>query len=583
MHWAEAATHSDRGDEKRGRGLFHSVSDIVNVGLRLSQAAAENPNGIAIAEPHGRDASGRIRYRTVSFRELDDDSNRIARGLIARGARPGMRLVLMVPQSIDFIALVFALFKAGVVSVLVDPGMGRSNILKCLAETNPDGFIAIPLVHALRVLLRGRFPQAKLNITVGRRWFWGGATLHQLRNDQSKIQNPKSKIITHADDPAAIIFTTGSTGPPKGVLYRHGNFDRQVTEIRDFYGIAPGEIDVSGFPLFALFNAGMGVTTVIPQMDPTRPASVDPRNIIDAVNQRQATQAFGSPALWNVVGRHCEQPGAAMPTLRRALSAGAPVPPHVLSRIKGAIAADGDVHTPYGATEALPVASISASEVLGETAARTAQGAGTCVGRHFPGIQWRVIRISDQPIAAIDQAETLPQGEIGELIVSGPVVTRQYVTRLEANALHKIADGDRFWHRMGDVGYLDDADRFWFCGRKSHRVQTAAGTLFTEPCEAIFNQHRAIYRSALVGVGTLGQQMPVIIAEPWPEQWPKSQADEQRLLGELRELAAASELTQSIERVFLMQALPVDIRHNAKIFREQLVPWAAKKLLQAQG
>jgi olefin beta-lactone synthetase len=553
------------------------MSDIVNVGLRLSQAAAENPERIAIAEPHGREADGRIRYLTVTFRELDDDSNRIAAGLIALGARPGMRLVLMMPQSIDFIALVFAMFKAGVVTVLIDPGMGRSNILKCLAETQPEGFIAIPLVHALRMLLRRRFPKARLNVTVGRRWFWGGATLRQLRsstfsNQQSAISN------TLADDPAAIIFTTGSTGPPKGVLYRHGNFDRQVTEIRDFYGIRPGEIDVSGFPLFALFNAGMGVTTVIPQMNPTRPASVDPRNIIDAVNQLQATQAFGSPALWNVVGRYCEQTGARMPTLKRVLSAGAPVPPHVLTRMKAAIAEESDMHTPYGATESLPVASIAASEVLSETAARTAEGAGTCVGRRFPGIDWRVIRITDAPIPTIDEAETLPAGEIGELIVRGPVVTREYVTRLDANALHKITDGDSFWHRMGDVGYLDDAERFWFCGRKSHRVQTASGTLFTEPCEAIFNQHAAIYRSALVGVGEPGRQTPVIIAEPWPEHWPKSKEAEQRLLEELRERGGRYEHTRGIDRLFLRKSLPVDIRHNAKIFREQLAVWAARQL-----
>jgi acyl-CoA synthetase (AMP-forming)/AMP-acid ligase II len=362
------------------------------------------------------------------------------------------------------------------------------------------------------------------------------------------------------------------------VLYRHGNFDRQVTEIRDFYGIQPGEIDVSGFPLFALFNAGMGVTTVIPQMDATRPASVDPRNIVDAVNQMQATQSFGSPALWNVVGRYCEQTGAKMPSLRRVLSAGAPVPPHVLARINAAIAEDGDVHTPYGATESLPVASISASEALGETAARTAQGAGTCVGRHFPGIQWRVIRITDKPIPTIDQTESLPTGEIGELIVRGPVVTSEYVTRLDANALHKIVDGDSFWHRMGDIGYLDEAGRFWFCGRKSHRVQTSSGTLFTEQCEAIINQHPAIYRSALVGIGTPGQQMPVIIAEPWPEHFPRTNAALQNLLAELRQLSREHNLTSGIERFYLMKALPVDIRHNAKIFREKLAVWAAQRI-----
>jgi acyl-CoA synthetase (AMP-forming)/AMP-acid ligase II len=557
-----------------------SVSEIVNVGLRLSQAAAKNPSGIAIAEPHGRDASGKIRYRTVTFRELDDDSNLLADGLRSLGARPGMRLVLMVPQSIDFISLVFAMFKAGVVTVLIDPGMGRSNILKCLAETNPEGFIAIPLVHALRSLMGRRFPNARLNVTAGRRWFWGGATLAGLRARKVDRFDP---IATQGEDPAAIIFTTGSTGPPKGVLYRHKNFDRQVTEIRDFYGIQPGEIDVSGFPLFALFNAGMGVTTVIPEMDPTRPASVDPRNIVDAVNQLQATQAFGSPALWNVVGRYCEKTRATMPSLRRALSAGAPVPPHVLKRLKAAIAPDGDVYTPYGATESLPVASISASEVLGETAVRSAEGAGTCVGRRFPGIDWRVIRISDEPIPAIDQTQLLSPGEIGEIIVRGPVVTREYVTRLDANALHKIIDGDTFWHRIGDVGYLDDdatnpQARFWFCGRKTHRVQTPSGTLFTIPCEAIFNQHPHVYRSALVGVGKPGEQTPVIIAEPWPEHWPSTKEAERQLLSELRERGGQHEHTRGIERYFLMKSLPVDIRHNAKIFREKLAVWAQEQL-----
>jgi acyl-CoA synthetase (AMP-forming)/AMP-acid ligase II len=552
------------------------MQQVVNVGLRLSATARSDPDGVAVVEPAGRDRSGRRRYRQVSFRQLDQDSSRIAAGLHALGAQPGTRLVLMVRPSIDFIALVFALFKAGMVTVLIDPGMGRRNLVRCLQDVQPEGFVAIPLVQAIRTVLRRRFPLARYHVTVGRRWFWGGTTLAALRR-----RTPASDfqpVPTRSEDPAAIIFTTGSTGPPKGVLYEHGNFDRQVDELRDFYQIQPGEIDLPGFPLFALFNCAMGVTTVIPEMDPTRPADVDPRNILEAARDWQITQAFGSPALWNAVGQYCERHGKRMVTLRRVLSAGAPVPPHVLQRMKNAIAPDGDVHTPYGATESLPVASISASEVLQETAARSAQGAGTCVGRRFPGIQWKVIRIEDGPLPTIDAVQEMQQGEIGELIVRGPVVTRCYVTREEANALHKIRDGDAVWHRLGDVGYLDDQQRFWFCGRKAHRVLTEQGPMYTIPCEAIFNAHPAVYRSALVGVGPAGRQRPVIVAEPWPERRPGSSEQECQLVDELRQLARSHPLTARIRDILIHPSLPVDIRHNAKIFREALADWAAHQL-----
>src|SRR5262245_45909348 len=393
----------------------------VNVGLRLTETARLNPDGIAIAMPRGTDANGKLIYQTLTFKQLDDDSDRLAGGLWSMGVRPGMRLVLMVPPSIDFISLVFAMFKMGIVTVLIDPGMGRLNLISCLSECQPEGFIAVPLAQAVRTLLHRRFPKAKYNVTVGRRWFWGGLTIDQLRNRRLPQGFPHA--LTKADDPAAIIFTTGSTGPPKGVLYRHGNFNQQADEIRDFYGIQPGEIDLPGFPLFALFNCAMGVTTVIPDMDATRPAKVNPRNIVEHIRDLNVTQAFGSPALWNVVGRYCDENRIELPTLKRVLSAGAPVPPHVLSRMKAAIPADGDVHTPYGATEALPVASIAASEVLRETAERSREGKGTCVGRRFPGIEWKVILITDEPIPTIGDAEILPYGEIGELIVQGPVVT----------------------------------------------------------------------------------------------------------------------------------------------------------------
>jgi acyl-CoA synthetase (AMP-forming)/AMP-acid ligase II len=171
----------------------------------------------------------------------------------------------------------------------------------------------------------------------------------------------------------------------------------------------------------------------------------------------------------------------------------------------------------------------------------------------------------------------LPTGEIGELIVAGPVVTRRYVTRVQANALAKIADAGQIWHRMGDCGYLDETGRFWFCGRMAHRVLTADGPMYPVCCEAIFNRHPAIRRSALVGVGPVGRQRPVVVLEPRPGQMPASKKAGAALLAEIRELGANCPLTNEISDFRFHPSLPVDIRHNAKIFREKLAVWAARE------
>jgi len=545
------------------------TSSAVNVATQLASAAKDRPDAVAIVAPR------RGGYDTITFRELDHDSNRIARGLQAIGVTPGTRLALLVPPSIDFITLVFALLKSGAVTILIDPGMGKKNLLQCLTDSRPEGFVAIAKGQLVRRLFAKRFPQAKINVTVGRRWLTGGVALDKLRRDHSA----ESFVApTSADDPAAIIFTTGSTGPPKGVLYRHEMFDAQARLIRDRFGITAGEVDLPGFPLFGLFNCAMGVTTVIPDMDPTRPAEVDPPRILRAMRDWNVTQAFGSPAMWNRISLYCEQHNQQIPTLRRVLSAGAPVPPEVLQRMMACIAESGEMHTPYGATEALPVASISAAEVLGETALLTAQGAGTCVGSRFPEVEWKVIRITDGPIDSLADVQQLPTSEIGELIVCGSVISREYATRVDANRTGKIPDGNDVWHRMGDVGYLDAKDRFWFCGRMAHRVQTAEGTMFTIPCEAIFNQHEDVYRSALVGVGPASQQRPVLVVEPLPGRFPRSPERQTQFERQLGQLAAGNPKTNTIGDFLFHESFPVDIRHNSKIFREKLSVWAAGQI-----
>ncbi|NJM06669.1 AMP-binding protein [Candidatus Gracilibacteria bacterium] len=189
----------------------------------------------------------------------------------------------------------------------------------------------------------------------------------------------------------------------------------------------------------------------------------------------------------------------------------------------------------------------------------------------------RIIRISDAPIAEWDDTLLLSSGVVGEIVVSGAMVTKTYVNRPDATALAKIADAGRVWHRMGDLGYLDAGGRLWFYGRKSHRVETALGPLYTEPVEKVFNQHPRVYRSALVGIAAQhGLKTPVLIVEPEAGQMPKTAEERARFVSELRILGADYSMTAAISRFMFHPSFPVDIRHNAKIFREQLAEWAEK-------
>ncbi|MDO8546388.1 MAG: fatty acid CoA ligase family protein [Nitrospirales bacterium] len=543
----------------------------LNIAAHLPRMAGRHPDQPAVIHPK----TG----AQLTFRQLNEDCDRYAWGLSRLGIGRGTRTVLMVRPGLEFFSLTFALFKLGAVPVLIDPGMGRANLLGCIEEAAPEAFIAIPLAQAARVLRPHAFRTVRTAITVGRRWFWGGPTLAQVR-ESSWREFPCAP--TRADDVAAILFTSGSTGAPKGVVYEHSMFDAQVRALRDHYGIKEGEVDLPAFPLFALFSVAMGVTVVIPDMDPAHPAQVDPTAFVAEIQAHRVTQSFGSPAIWDRVGRYCVERNLSLPSLTRVLMAGAPVSPAILERVQRILPGAADAHTPYGATEALPVSSITAREVLNETASLARAGKGTCVGKALPGIALRIIRISDEAVPVWDDRLILPCGEIGEIVVKGPVVTREYFQREQATALAKIPNGQSWWHRMGDVGYLDEHDRLWFCGRKTDRVRTAQGTLFTVPCEAIFNQHPGVFRSALVGIGPAGRQQPVIVIEPHPDKFPATPDATARFTDELLRLGSANPLTAGIASVLFHQAFPVDVRHNVKISRDKLALWTAKQLGEGQ-
>jgi len=545
---------------------------IVNISSYLKSMAEVQPYKRAVVYPVGRDGYKRVAYCHLTFQQLDRESDCLAHGLEKAGITRGTRTVLMVKPGPEFFSLTFAIFKAGAIPVIVDPGMGIGRMLLCLKESEPDAFIGIPAAHALRVLFPKYFRTIKTSITIGRRWFWGGLTLRHIR--QIPWQS-YAAAETARDETAAILFTTGSTGPAKGVVYTHGMFDAQIRHIKSHFNITEDEIDLPTFPLFALFDPALGMTAIIPDMDPIKPALVNPEKIIEAIINQGVTNMFASPALLNRVGCYGKTKGIKLSSLKRVVSAGAPVSPSNIERFSSMLRDDAQIHTPYGATEAVPIISIGSNEILSQTRKLSEQGYGMCVGYVLDGIDVRIIKISDEPIEKWSDSLVVPNNEIGEIAVKGDLVTRQYFNNTRADALSKIADDDKIWHRMGDLGWMDKKGRIWFCGRKDHRVITEKGTLFTIPCEAIFNNHPRVFRSALVGVGTPPEQKPVICIELEPRH---GRGKKKQLMGELFALAKKCALTKDIDTILFKKAFPVDIRHNSKIFREKLALWAEKKV-----
>ena len=548
------------------------MDETCNIAAALPRLAAEAPDRVAMRYP-GRDGSY---ANALTYGELDRRSDAIAAGLATRGVVRGSRAVVMVRPTPEFFLLMFALFKAGAVPVLVDPGINKRALRQCLDEAGPQAFIGIPLAMFARALL-GWAKAARTRITTGGRALFADATLAQV--EAAGAGAGPQLVDTGADEMAAILFTSGSTGVPKGVVYRHRHFIAQAKMLGEAFGIQPGGVDLPTFPPFALFDPALGLTSIIPDMDPTRPAQASPVKLHATIERFGVDQLFGSPALMRVLAEY----GKALPTLRRVTSAGAPVPSEVVARMRELLPDDAGFWTPYGATECLPVSVVEGAELVA-LRDRTARGAGTCVGRPVPPNEVRIIRVSDDAVPEWSDELMVGGGLVGEITVAGPTVTDTYFNRDEQTRLAKIREvlpdgSERIVHRMGDLGYFDTGGRLWFCGRKSQRVVTAgAGTLCTEQVEPVFNTHPDVARTALVGVGERGAQRPVLCVETGPGVARDQYA---RIVEELRHIGEGHVHTAKVETFLFHPRFPVDIRHNAKIGREKLAKWAQAQLQRA--
>lgn len=581
-------------------------TDVVNIASYLPKMAAKQPDTLAVAFPRDARPVAQRHYLRWSYRQLNDESDIIARGLQSIGITRGMRTVLMVTPGPEFFALVFALFKIGAVLVAVDPGMGIRNLKTCLAEAQPEAFIGIRKAHIARKLFGWARGSNRINVLVGRRLLQFGGTIALSKVRRLGLAAPGTgngcelPVATTRDETAAVLFTSGSTGVPKGAVYTHGNFDAQVRALIELFDIRPGEVDLCTFPLFALYAPAMGMTAIVPRMDFTRPGKVDRNEIYKPIRRFSVTNLFGSPALLGVIASYKtgHDPRYYFPSLRRVISAGAPVPSDTIARVAPLLSSGRQVFTPYGATESLPVCSIGSDEILGETAALTRQGRGVCVGRPAAGIEGKIIRIFDHPIPDWSPDLELPSGQIGEICVRGPQVTRSYFNRDASTKLAKIACADgTFFHRMGDLGYFDEKGRIWYCGRKSERVVTIDKTYYTANCEEIFNHCGSCARTALVGVRLQGVVTPVICWEDLDagrQTLDFANLSDDEVRSELQRLAEAHEASLGITHFIFFgrcfglgsrigefrrrPLFPTDIRHNSKINRPLLAKWAAKRL-----
>lgn len=528
--------------------------------------AAEAPQLDAVVETNF--IGDAAHYKKFSFGMLSQLVHKYRRGLAQLGLARGDKVLMLAQPGADFLALTYAVFASGAVPFFLDPGMGRENLMRCIEEINPDGFIGSPRAQLLRLKRKKIFPNLKFHLTTSEWIYTGGPNISFLKKFAALPLD-----LAPAPRSLLVAYTSGGTGIPKGVEFTAEMLAEQLRIFSDSFGLKAGDKDIPLLPIFSIFSLALGVCSVLPPIDPAKPLNLEAWKILTIANGLNVQSSFGSPTLWNKIGEYCFRSGDVFRSLKKVFMAGAPVSTQVIKRVKSVLS-DGEVYTPYGSTEALPVTLISGPEL---EAARPmpAEGGeqGTLVGRPLPQVQVRIVRAA-KLIDETRDLNALPTYQIGEILVSGANVSPTYFHRESATRLGKPVESGRVWHRMGDLGYLDEAGNLYFCGRAAHSVTAKGRTFYSIPTERIFNQHEKVRRSALVSLN--GGEDVGIAVEPHPQHWPESEDLRASFAEELVKLAKSDPLTSQISRVFFHPSFPVDGRHNAKIFRDQLSQWASE-------
>ncbi|MDR0351531.1 MAG: AMP-binding protein [Puniceicoccales bacterium] len=516
--------------------------------------AKTKPDLCAVMVPR-RDLFGRLSYENISFYRLNQDITRVMVNLSAVKVCSGSRVLMMLRPGYEFICVFFSLLRLGAVPIVIDSGLGLRKFFSCAERSKPEFVIGEKIAWV--ILKFHRLPTVKFILTKSKLWAKSSVS---LAGDINGDSDP--------DAIAAVLFTSGSTGIPKGVIYRHRHFLAQLDILKKLYKFDEEAVDLTLLPVFMLFNPVLGRTTVLPEINPASPAKLDPKKFVQAAITSSATSSFGSPVLWKKIAKYCHMRDLILDQIKFIFLAGVSASSAVIKAIKK-VAPNAEIHTPYGATEALPICDIEANEII-SVADLENFGAGICVGYPVDGVRVMVIDVIDDVIVAMEDGLVLPTGSIGEIVVSGVAVTEEYDNLSVETSMAKIFDKNTIWHRTGDLGFFDQRGRLWFCGRKSERIEVGDEIYCTECIESLFVQHAAVERVALVKYKNSTAIQPAIAVLPRRGFFPKFFWQRRKFSTELRAIANKYPKTRAIKKFFFHRAFPVDVRHNSKINRGAL-------------
>ncbi len=506
--------------------------------------------------------------RSVTFGELDELVQRTAEGLFGTGGvQVGDRVAVMIPPGVDLAIALYACWRMGAVPVLIDGGLGPAQMGAAMKVAHPNHLIGIRQALAAARTLRwpGRRIAVEPTHRVARR-------LLGVEHDLASLQDAPSVPLPAVDPDAeaAVVFTSGATGPSKGVRYSAARIDTQIRTLVEQYNISADDSLVAAFAPFALYGPAMGIPSTVPDMDVSSPGTLTAATLLDAVEAVDASLVFASPAAILSVLETLDELGArdrtALDHVRLLLSAGAPVPGHVLRAAVDRLVPNAAAHTPYGMTECLPVADIDlvSLESLGPDALHHL---GVCVGMPVDSVELLI-----DPLDEIGVPTGLPTSEpglLGEVRVRAAHQRLGYDRLWHTTHLASPADGT---HATGDIGTIDADGRLWIGGRTGHVIRTATGPVAPTPIERAVDMLDGIRRSAAVGVGPAGAQVVVVIAETSDAGRRPRQSSLDRID---RIRAAVAEATGlDVAACLEVPSLPVDRRHNSKIDRTHLADWA---------